>query len=110
MLTGRPCALLGSRPGRSFGHKKAQLRKQRCDVPVWFSSWGSQASPSARLLADDAEDKAIKAVEGLKGKVHRDKSRPGMPVYSVNVANTKVTDDDLQHVAAFKHLISLDAG
>jgi hypothetical protein len=39
---------------------------------------------SGRAMADDAEDRAVKAVEKAGGFVRRDKDKPGKPVYLVN--------------------------
>ncbi len=58
--------------------------------------------------ADDAEDKAVKFVENLKGGVIRDDKLPGKPVVEVNLVSTKITDTDLKELAAFKNLTTLD--
>ncbi len=47
---------------------------------------------SARVRADDAEDKAVAFVEKVGAKVTRDEKAPGKPVVTVNLTNTKVTD------------------
>ncbi len=58
--------------------------------------------------ADDAEDKAVKFVENLKGKVIRDDKQPGKPVVTVRLFAAKVKDADLKELAAFKTLTTLD--
>src|ERR1700733_7374440 len=65
-------------------------------------------SHARNVPADEGEDKAVKAVEGLKGKANRSANLPGKPVVSVMLTGNKVADDDLKHVAAFKDLISLN--
>lgn len=60
------------------------------------------------LLADDAEDKAAKAVEDLGGKVVRDDKAPGKPVVQVSLAGSDVTDADLKSLAGVKNLQQLD--
>src|SRR5262249_46328790 len=64
------------------------------------------ATEHAELNAKEAEEKAIEAITALGGKVTRDEQSPDRPVVDVNLAGTKVTNADLQRVAAFKHLRS----
>ena len=59
--------------------------------------------------ADDAEDAAVKWVEGVDGKITRDAAAPGKPVVSVGLGfNKKVTDDGLKNLTGFKSLKTLD--
>jgi Leucine-rich repeat (LRR) protein len=58
--------------------------------------------------ADDAEDRAVAAVEKLGGKVVRDPKQPGNPVISVNLLAKKVNDEALKDLAGLKQLLSLD--
>jgi hypothetical protein len=48
------------------------------------------------LHADEAEDKAVKAVQKLGGSVIRDNKALGKPVYAVILSFTKVSDADLK--------------
>ena len=62
--------------------------------------------------ADDAEDRAIAAVEKLGGSCRRDDKKPNKPVVAVYLQEPKVTDADLKELAplltAFKELTALD--
>ena len=53
------------------------------------------------LAADEAEDKAIVAINKLGGKTK------GMPVTEVRLVGTKITDAELEDLAAFKQLHKL---
>jgi internalin A len=58
--------------------------------------------------ADDAEDKAVKFVTDLRGKVVRDDKLPGKPVVTVRLFVTQVKDAGLKELAALKDLTALD--
>src|SRR6185369_4088031 len=62
---------------------------------------------SGGLRADEAEDKAVKAIEKLGGTVKRDEKADGKPVVAVDWHYTRVTDAGLKELAAFKHLREL---
>ena len=66
------------------------------------------AFPAPSAGADDAEDKAVKFVEGLKGKVTRDDTQPGKPVVKVELTGTEVTDAGVKELAALKNLTNLN--
>lgn len=55
-----------------------------------------------------AEERAIEEVERLGGEVRRDGQIPGRPVTTVNLAQSKVTDGELQVVKRFPQLRILD--
>lgn len=57
---------------------------------------------------NEAEDRAVAAIEKLGGKVERDKNKPGSPVVSVNLSSLKVTNKDLEHLKELHALESLD--
>ena len=63
---------------------------------------------AAPLLADDAEDKSVKAVEDLGGKVVRDDKAPGKPVVQVSLAGSDVADAGLKDLTGLKSLQQLD--
>jgi hypothetical protein len=64
---------------------------------------------AAPLFADDAEDRAAKAVEKLGGQVVRDDKDPAKPVVAVTMPQYgKVTYADLKGLEALKGLKSLD--
>jgi len=63
---------------------------------------------AAPLLADEAEDQAVKAVEKLGGKVKRDDKDPAKPVVGVGLSGAKVTDAGLKELSALKELKELD--
>lgn len=56
---------------------------------VWFG----------HARAGEGEEKAVRAVETLGGKVVRDEKQPGKPVVEVILWNRPVTDDDLKALA-----------
>lgn len=60
------------------------------------------------MAADEAENRAVAAVEKLGGKVERDQERPGAPVVSVNLSSRKVTDKDLERLKDPPALEALD--
>jgi hypothetical protein len=62
---------------------------------------------SAGWAADD-EKVAETKVKELGGRVQRDCGAPGQPVVDVNLAGTKVADDDLKHVPHMKELKHLN--
>ena len=70
--------------------------------------WLVVCEPPAR--ADPAEDKAVAAVEKLKGSVTRDPKLPGKPVVTVNLSVTKAKDPDLKELAGLKNLSALYLG
>lgn len=57
--------------------------------------------------ANDAEDKAVKFVEGLKGTVRRHDTKSGKQVGFVDLRDTKVTDADLKELAPLTGLEEL---
>jgi Leucine-rich repeat (LRR) protein len=63
---------------------------------------------AAPLSADEAEDRAVKAVESLGGGVLRDEGAPGRPVVAVRLRGTSTSDKHLGDLAAFKRLQRLD--
>jgi internalin A len=58
---------------------------------------------------DEAEDKAVRLVEALQGKVERDDKRAGQPVVRVELGGrgTAVADAELKGLAALKGLTHL---
>jgi hypothetical protein len=64
---------------------------------------------AAPLLADEAEDNAVKAVEKLSGRVEHDDKAPGKPVAAVDLHECKrVTDASLKELAGLKGLQTLN--
>src|SRR5262249_21300610 len=60
------------------------------------------------IRADEAEDRAVKAIEKLGGRIIRDEKAKGKPIVGVNLAATPVTDADLKALAGLKQLQRLD--
>jgi Leucine-rich repeat (LRR) protein len=60
------------------------------------------------LKADEAEDKAVKLIEKLKGKYERDKDAGGRPIIFIELGYTKVTDPDIEELTSLKKLTQLD--
>src|ERR1019366_3707157 len=63
---------------------------------------------SSFLWSDEAEDKALAAIEKLGGKVARDAKTTGNPVVRVSLLYSKVTDEQLVILGALKNLQDLD--
>src|SRR5262249_5375148 len=67
--------------------------------------------PAAAVRADDAEARAIQAVEKVGGKVIRDENKPGKPVIEVHLSTPgtvgRATDETLKEMTAFPQLWSL---
>ncbi|HEV8058496.1 MAG TPA: hypothetical protein VGP68_01405 [Gemmataceae bacterium] len=63
----------------------------------------------AHLRADDAEDKAVKAIEALGGQIDRGGQDKG-PIVSIHLIGTNTTDADLKILKNFKDLRSLYLG
>jgi hypothetical protein len=59
------------------------------------------------LRGDEAEDRAVKALQKLGARIERDEKADGKPVISVNLGLTKVTDAHLKELAPLKHLQTL---
>jgi hypothetical protein len=59
------------------------------------------------LYADEAEDKAVAAVEQLGGRVWRDDKDPAHPVVHLEFSYKDVTDADLRKLTVFKGLKAL---
>jgi hypothetical protein len=59
---------------------------------------------TATARADEAEDKAVKAIEELSGRITRDEKAKGKPIFSVTLIGPNVTDAGLKHLAALKQL------
>jgi hypothetical protein len=56
------------------------------------------------VRADEAEDKAVNAIEKLDGKITRDQKAEGRPVIGVYLSGPDVTDAGLKHLAGLKRL------
>jgi internalin A len=56
------------------------------------------------IRADEAEDKAVKAIQDLGGRITRDMNAKDKPIVSVDLGSTKVTDAGLKHLAGLKQL------
>src|SRR5262245_53635013 len=63
---------------------------------------------AASARADDAEERAVSAIEKLGGKVVRDETAKGKPVVRVHLGYSKTTDTDLKGLKALKSLHTLD--
>jgi Leucine-rich repeat (LRR) protein len=59
------------------------------------------------VRADEAEDKAVNAIEKLNGKITRDQKAKGKPVIGVYLSGPDVTDAGLKHLAGLKRLQNL---
>ena len=63
--------------------------------------------PAARQPSGQ-EEKAVKAIESLGGKVTRDEKLSGRPVVEVNLGGTKITDAGLKELKELKGLRALN--
>jgi internalin A len=59
------------------------------------------------VRADEAEDRAVKAIQKLGGRITRDMKAKGKPIVGVNLDRTEVTDAGLKHLAGLKRLQNL---
>jgi hypothetical protein len=60
------------------------------------------------IRADEAEDKAVKAIKKLGGRITRDEKAKGKPIVRVFLVGPKVTDAGLKHLAGLMWLTVLD--
>ena len=60
------------------------------------------------LRADEAEDRAVKAVQKLGGRIVRDEKADGKPIITVDLILKKVTAADLKELAPLTGLRHLD--
>src|SRR5580704_11089227 len=58
--------------------------------------------------ADDAEEKTVALVRKLGGSVTRDDKQPGKPVVEVDLSFTKLTEEVVAELSAFKGLTNLN--
>ena len=58
--------------------------------------------------ADEAEDKAVKAIQKLHGSITRDEKAKGKPIVSVEMLGPNVTDAGLKELTGLKQLRKLD--
>ena len=61
---------------------------------------------SGAARADEAD--TVKLIEKLGGKITRDEKLKGLPVITVSLTSTKVTDADLKELKELKQLTSLN--
>ena len=59
------------------------------------------------IRADEVEDKAVKAIEKLGGRIYRDMKAKDKPIVGVTLPGPKVTDAGLKHLARLKQLRKL---
>ena len=71
-----------------------------------ISVQGQQASP--RKAAGGPEDRLIKHVEELGGRIARDPKLPEGPVVEIDLSGTKVTDDNLRLLSELGELRTLN--
>src|SRR5687767_1721662 len=57
---------------------------------------------------DEAEERAVAAIEKMGGRVTRDKTAPGLPVIHVDLSSGSVTEAGLKEVAGLKQLKRLN--
>ena len=60
------------------------------------------------IRADEAEEKAVKAIQKLGGSIYRDMKAKDKPIVAVVMRGPKVTDAGLKHLAGLKQLRKLD--
>jgi hypothetical protein len=61
----------------------------------------------SRPPADEAEEKAVRAIEQLGGRITRDDKAEGPPVVRVDLSKTQVTDAELKELQELKGLQDL---
>ena len=62
----------------------------------------------SQVRADEAEERAVRAIEKLGGKVTRDERQRGRLVVAVELSGQDVTDATLQELAPLKQLRSVE--
>jgi hypothetical protein len=85
---------------------KLKDQKQRIQkLGVGMTGDGSlQLTPVSAQWADESEDRAVRTIETLGGKVTRDERAPGKPVVGVILTGMAVTDSTLKELVALKQL------
>ena len=74
---------------------------KRMGLEIGFLATLLFAGPAA---AGEAEERAITAILKLGGKIRYDEEQVGRPVIFVSLDRTKVSDTDLQSLAALKQV------
>ena len=59
------------------------------------------------MRADEAEDKAVEAIQKLGGRITWDMKVKGKPIVILDLTSTNVTDAGLKHLAGLKQLQKL---
>src|SRR5262249_39814863 len=93
------------------GKKASEPDQVTGGTPTFSTSKPSERTSQrsdGNLNADDAEDRAVKAIEELGGKVTRDEKADGEPVISVDLRGTKVTDAGLKVLKDLRNLQTLE--
>src|SRR5690242_7446400 len=67
-------------------------------------AWSVLLLTGSGLRAAEAEERAVRAVQALGGKVSRDDEAPGKPVTGVILMDLNVTDAGLKELAGLKQL------
>src|SRR5688500_4370405 len=73
------------------------------------ASWLGLASPGP-VRADDAEDRAVKFVEKLRGNINPDEAGPNKRGVAVTLSASLITDAGLKDLAPFRNLTQLNLG
>ena len=63
---------------------------------------------TSAIQADPVEDKAVRFVEAVGGRIERDQKVDGNPVIKATLPDTAVTDETLKELAALKQLKALE--
>jgi hypothetical protein len=74
----------------------------------WWRDWRRRRRSFAPRDALAAEEKGVKTVEALGGRVWRDDKRLGRPVVGASISNRPVTDADLAGLKGLKSLRDLE--
>jgi hypothetical protein len=77
-------------------------------VVVVLCGLGQAAAPVPHQLQEEAEKRAVAAVQELGGVVTRDGKRPGKPVVEATFAGPQVTDAGLKELAPLTQLTTLN--
>src|ERR1700736_1419766 len=99
-----PCVM------RSTSTHPGQLYRPRRNQPMTFQCLLSTALLTlvpAGAYADEAEEKAVAAVNKLGGRVYPVDRKPGQPVVAVEFYDKRLNKGDLKVLAAFKQIEGL---
>jgi Leucine-rich repeat (LRR) protein len=108
LAAGLMLSVAGLLAGTMFLYRTTDHREETVPIDVKDEEPIVREHPDSK--SEETGDEAAQAIQRLGGRITRDEHIPGKPVVIISLAGTKLTDLDLQTVAACKELRSLDLG